>query len=145
MTALPWHAGLLATALSFTALTGCAQAPAIKPAAPDAGLPSPALIEGDRFESRTVRYRCSGGALLDVVYLNLQDGRSFASLHFDGRTTLMQNRPAASGARYIALDEQHSLRWHTKGAEGTLRFMEASDTAREQTLLTDCRALPAYR
>lgn len=145
MTALPLHSGLLAAALSLTALTGCAQAPAPKPAGPDARLPSPALIEGDRFSSRTVRYRCSGGALLDVVYLNLQDGRSLASLHFGGRTALLMNRPAASGARYIALDEQHSLRWHTRGDEGSLRFMEASDTAREQILLNDCRALPAYR
>ncbi len=143
MNALPWRAGLLAAALSLTALAGCAQPP--RHGGADASAPLPGLIEGDRFQSRTVRYRCAGGARLDVVYLNLQDGRSFASLHFDGRTALLLNRPAASGARYIALDEQHSLRWHTKGDEGSLRFMEASDPAREQTLLTDCRALPAYR
>jgi len=138
------RSGLLAAALSLTMMAGCAQAPR-HPAPADAALPLPATIEGDRFQSRTVRYQCEGGTLLDVVYLNLQDGRSFATLHFAGRTALLQNRPAASGARYIALDEQHSLRWHTKGIEGTLRFMEASDTAREQILLNDCRALPAYR
>ena len=143
MNALPWRAGLLAAALSSAALAGCAQPP--RHGGAGASAPLPGLIEGDRFQSRTVRYRCAGGARLDVVYLNLQDGRSFASLHFDGRTALLLNRPAASGARYIALDEQHSLRWHTKGDEGSLRFMEASDTAREQTLLTDCRAMPAYR
>lgn len=138
------RSGLLAAALSLTMMAGCAQVPR-HPAPADAALPSPSPIEGDRFQSRTVRYRCQGGTPIDVVYLNLQDGRAFATLHFAGRTALLQNRPAASGARYIALDEQHSLRWHTKGDEGRLSFMEASDTAREQTLLTDCRALPAYR
>lgn len=138
------HRGLPALVLAFTALTGCAQSH--RHAAPaDAAMPSPGLIEGDRFQSRTVRYRCQGGTEIDVAYLNLQDGRSFATLHFAGRTALLQNRPVASGARYIALDEQHSLRWHTRGDEGRLSFMEASDTAREQTLLNDCRALPAYR
>lgn len=137
---------VLATALGLTVLAGCAQGqPHRHGGTSEASSPSPGLIEGDRYQSRTVRYRCSDATLLDVVYLNLQDGRSFAALHFAGRTALLQNRPAASGARYIALDEQHSLRWHTKGDEGRLSFMEASDTAREQTLLNDCRALPAYR
>ena len=91
---------------------------------------------------RSIEWR---GPVVALGHLEFGHGDSFAALHHDGRTALLKARTSASGVRYIALDEQHSLRWHTKGDEGSLRFMEASDTAREQTLLTDCRALPAYR
>ncbi|MDO8904422.1 MliC family protein [Hydrogenophaga sp.] len=101
-----------------------------------------AMVVGPDFSSQTVRFRCAGGTELDVVYLNLPDNLAFAALHHDGRTALLQNRPTASGARYVALDEQHSLRWHTKGSEGFLAFMAADHTAKEQVLLSDCRALP---
>ncbi len=101
------------------------------------------MIVGPDFTSETVRFRCEGGAELEVAYLNLSEGDAFAALHFGGRTVLLQNRPAGSGARYIALDEQHSLRWHTKGSEGFLTFLAADHTAREQPLLNGCRALPA--
>ncbi|MBA4266941.1 MAG: hypothetical protein C0453_17840 [Comamonadaceae bacterium] len=109
----------------------------------DTGAPSgTALVVGPDFSSQTVRFRCTGGTELDVVYLNLPDNLAFAALHHDGRTALLQNRPTASGARYVALDEQHSLRWHTKGSEGLLAFMAADHTAKEKVLLSDCRALP---
>ena len=123
---LPW--------VLTSVLTGCALPP---PA------PAPGVVQASLFSSQTVRYRCAGGAEIEVAYLNLNNGASFAALHHGGRTALLQNRPTASGARYIALDEQHSLRWHTKGTEGTLSFMAADHTAKEQTLLTNCRALPA--
>ena len=100
------------------------------------------LIVGPDFSSQTVRFRCAGGTELEVAYLNLPDSLAFAALHHDGHTALLQNRPTASGARYVALDEQHSLRWHTKGSEGFLAFMAADHTAKEQVLLSDCRALP---
>ena len=100
------------------------------------------LIVGPDFSSQTVRFRCAGGTELEVAYLNLPDSLAFAALHHDGHTALLQNRPTASGARYVALDEQHSLRWHTKGSEGFLAFMAADHTAKEKVLLSDCRALP---
>ena len=100
------------------------------------------LIVGPDFSSQTVRFRCAGGTELEVAYLNLPESLAFAALHHDGHTALLQNRPTASGARYVALDEQHSLRWHTKGSEGFLAFMAADHTAKEQVLLSDCRALP---
>ena len=100
------------------------------------------LIVGPDFSSQTVRFRCAGGTELEVAYLNLPDSLAFAALHHDGHTALLQNRPTASGARYVALDEQHSLRWHTKGSEGFLAFMAADHTAKEQVLLSDCHALP---
>jgi membrane-bound inhibitor of C-type lysozyme len=97
-------------------------------------------ITGPGFSSHSVRYRCSQSEVLEVAYLNLADGRAFAALHHEGRTALLQSRPTASGARYIALDEQHSLRWHTRGPEGQLSFMAADHTATERPLLRDCRA-----
>ena len=126
----------LASLVLSAALGACA-------AAPDAErsrAQSPQTVEAP-YSSHTVRYRCDGGAELDVVYLNLTTGEALAALHHAGRTVLMRNRPAASGARYIALDEQHSLRWHTQGNEGQLSFLAADHTAREQTLLNACRAV----
>jgi len=127
--------GLLA-ALALT-LAGCA-APVTPPAAPPA---RPGVVIGPDFNSHTQRYRCAGGAELEIAYLNLPGGTSFAALHHQGRTHLMQNRPSASGARYVALDEEAGLRWHSKGDEGFLAFLAADHTAREQVLLADCRAI----
>jgi membrane-bound inhibitor of C-type lysozyme len=124
--------------LLVVALAGCA-APARPPANPTA---TAAPVVGPDFSSQSERYRCAGGTELEVAYLNLPDGLAFAALHHNGRTTLLQNRPAASGARYVALDEQLGLRWHTKGSEGFLAFLAADHTAREQVLLGGCRALP---
>lgn len=130
---LPWPALLLAVALA-----GCA-APGIRTtAAPQSSAP----VVGPDFSSQSVVYRCAGSNTIEVAYLNLPDGLAFAALHHDGRTVLLQNRPTASGARYVALDEQLGLRWHTKGSEGFLAFLAADHTAKEQVVLNDCRALP---
>ncbi|MDR7152475.1 membrane-bound inhibitor of C-type lysozyme [Hydrogenophaga palleronii] len=143
---LPALAALLLT-LSACAGTGkvpldtAPAMPAEKKADPSALTGTP-LIVGPDFSTQTVRFRCTGGTELDVVYLNLPENLALAALHHNGRTALLQNRPTASGARYVALDEQHSLRWHTKGSEGFLAFMAADHTAKEQVLLSDCRALP---
>lgn len=120
--------------------TAPAMASETKPATPTRA--GTGLIVGPDFSSQTVRFRCAGGTELEVAYLNLPESLAFAALHHDGHTALLQNRPTASGARYVALDEQHSLRWHTKGSEGFLAFMAADHTAKEQVLLSDCRALP---
>ena len=113
---------------------GCAMPPAA---------PAPGAVQATLFSSQSVRYRCDGGTEIEVAYLNLNNGGSFAALHHGGRTALLQSRPTGSGARYIALDEQHSLRWHTQGMGGSLRFLAADHTAQEQTLLANCQALPA--
>ena len=123
--------------LLVAALAGCA-VPARPPENPTA---TAAPVVGPDFSSQSVRYRCAGGAELEVAYLNLPDGLAFAALHHNGRTALLQNRPTASGARYVALDEQLGLRWHTKGSEGFLASLAADHTAKEQVLLKDCRAL----
>lgn len=98
-------------------------------------------IPGLTWTSHTVVYQCQSGTKLQVAYLNMKSGESFASLHYNGNTVLLQSRQMASGVRYIALDEQNSLRWTTKGNAGFLTFMAADHTAQEQTLLSDCQAI----
>ena len=99
------------------------------------------LIPGLTWSSHTVVYQCQSSTKLQVAYLNMKSGESFAAIHFNGNTSLLQSRQMASGVRYIALDEQNSLRWTTKGDTGFLSFMAADHTAKEQTLLSDCKAL----
>ncbi|MGD7036954.1 MliC family protein [Methylotuvimicrobium buryatense] len=99
------------------------------------------IIEGSGWRSKIVVYHCHPDTELQVAYLNLQSGESFAALYYQGLLSLMQIRKAASGALYIALDEQKSLRWHTKGDSGILKFLAADDTATEQILLSDCKAI----
>ena len=98
-------------------------------------------IPGLTWSSHTVVYQCQSSTKLQVAYLNMKSGESFAAIHFNGNTSLLQSRQMASGVRYIALDEQNSLRWTTKGDTCFLSFMAADHTAKEQTLLSDCKAL----
>ncbi|MDP2986203.1 MAG: hypothetical protein Q8M80_13645, partial [Hydrogenophaga sp.] len=58
---------------------------------------------------------------------------------------MLQGRRATTGVRFIALDEQNSLRWYTQGMKGELSFLAADHTAQEQTLLSNCFAQPAKR
>lgn len=125
-------AGLLAT-LSLGAL-----AQDTTPAPPPA---APLLI----FSSQSVNYRCDGGTEIELVYLNLSNGNAFAALHHNSRTVMLQGRRATTGVRFIALDEQNSLRWYTQGMKGELSFLAADHTAQEQTLLSNCFAQPAKR
>ncbi|HMN93673.1 MAG TPA: MliC family protein [Hydrogenophaga sp.] len=136
--ARPFHPVMAALLGGFILLLAGCTAPG--PQATEAP-PRPGVISGPDFESHARRYRCAGGAELELVYLNLRSGLSFAALHHQGRTHLMQNRPSASGARYVALDEEAGLRWHSKGDEGFLAFLAADHTAREQVLLADCSAV----
>lgn len=91
------------------------------------------------FESVSHVYRCTGGARLPVVYLNLEGGGSFATIYVNGRLVLMRIWPAASGVRYLSVDEQVGYRWHVKGDVGTLLFLAADHTARETVVLQDCK------
>lgn len=86
-----------------------------------------------------VTYLCQRNVELPVVYMNgLKNDEPMAVIYVEGKLVPMRSWPAASGARYIALDEQDSYRWHTKGDEGTLTFLAADDSAKEQTVLTGC-------
>ncbi len=109
------------------------------------------MIDGDGWSSVRVAYICDDEKRLEVAYLYIRDERpeapadalprlSFATLHFDGGTHLMHARMLTSGEVYIAVDEQRSYRWRSRGDVGVLTFMEADDTAREQTVLDNCIA-----
>lgn len=97
------------------------------------------------FSSQAVRYRCDGGSEIELAYLNLSNGTTFAALHYNNRTLMLQGRRATTGVRFFALDEQYSLRWYTQGMKGELSFLAADHTAQEQTLLANCFAQPARR
>ena len=92
------------------------------------------------FESSSQVYRCTGGARLPVVYLNLQGGDAFATIYINGRLVLLRSGPTGSGARYVSVDEQLGYRWHVKGEVGNLFFLAADHTARETLVLQDCKA-----
>ena len=124
------------TALALAALTAGCQLP---PPAPP-GPPVRGSLQAPDYSSETVRYRCDGGATIEVAYLDFGHGEAFAALHHQGRTALLKARASASGVRYIALDEQHSLRWFTQGDEGLLSFLAADHTAQERVLLAHCKA-----
>lgn len=94
---------------------------------------------GPDFESVSQVYRCTGGARLPVVYLNLKGGDAFATIYINGRLVLLRSGPSGSGARYISVDEQLGYRWHTKGDVGNLFFLAADHTARETLVLQDCK------
>ncbi len=119
----------LAAALLLSGMAGIAQAQnqAQAPAAEE----MPPLTK--------VTYICERNVELPVIYVNgLKNDESMAVLSIEGKLVPMREWPAASGARYVALDEQDSYRWHSKGDEGTLSFLEADDSAKEQILLSSC-------
>ncbi|WP_439273146.1 MliC family protein [Pseudochrobactrum sp. HB0163] len=86
-----------------------------------------------------VTYICERNVEVPVVYVNgLKNDESMAVISVEGKLVPMRIAPSGSGARYIALDEQDSYRWHSKGDEGILSFLEADDSAEEQVLLSKC-------
>lgn len=89
-----------------------------------------------------VDYICERGVELQAVYINDPDSKeSRAVIYTEGKLVPMNIWMSASGARYLAIDEQDSYRWHTKGDKGVLSFLEADDSATEQILLKDCAAI----
>lgn len=87
-------------------------------------------------------YLCDGGAVLRVAYLNAESRESFAVVDWAGRLIAMQAAPAASGVRYVAMDEADGHRWHSRGDEGFLAHRAvADDPDSEIVLLRDCRRL----
>jgi membrane-bound inhibitor of C-type lysozyme len=66
--------------------------------------------------TQAVRYVCTGGSRLSVVYMNAKNGQSFAALAVEGKRLLFVNVISGSGARYVA----SHYTWWTKGPEGTL-------------------------
>lgn len=92
------------------------------------------------WNSTTVIYDCEGDQNLQVAYLNIASGAAFAVLYYNGELSVLRIAVSGSGARYVAVDEQNSFRWHTKGDSGVLSFLAADHTAQEEVLLRDCKA-----
>lgn len=115
----------LASALPILAEAAQAQSPAPEPT----------------YQSQVARYRCEGNVRIEAAYLNIDNGTSFATLHYKDQLIPMHIARSGSGALYIADDEQNSFRWHTKGKQGVLSFLEADHTAAEETLLKDCQEI----
>jgi|UniRef100_UPI0040366B84 hypothetical protein len=125
----------LATLLAFGATAQVATTPA-----PSAA-PAPQLI----FSSQAVRYKCDGGSEIELAYLNLSNGTTFAALHHNDRTLLLQGRRATTGVRFFALDDQSRLSWYTQGMKGELSAIAADANAQDQILMSNCFAQPAKR
>jgi len=88
-----------------------------------------------------VHYICERQVEIPVVYVNTAGGSSFAIVQVEGKLVPMTQQASASGARYIALDEQDSYRWYTRGEEASLAFLEADHTAEEREILSACKAI----
>ena len=101
----------------------------------------PSLI----FSSQTVRYRCDGDAEIELAYLNLSNGTTFAALHYKDRTLMLQGRKATTGVRFFALEEKATLSWYTQGMKGELSAIAADPTTQDQILMSNCFAQPAKR
>lgn len=118
-------AAALASGLPLLAEATQAQSPAPEPS----------------YQSQVARYQCEGNVRIEAAYLNIDNGSSFATLHYKDQLIPMHIARSGSGALYIADDEQNSFRWHTKGKQGVLSFLEADHTAEEETLLKDCQEI----
>lgn len=118
-------AAALASGLPLLAEAAQAQSPAPEPS----------------YQSQVARYQCEGNVRIEAAYLNIDNGSSFATLHYKDQLIPMHIARSGSGALYIADDEQNSFRWHTKGKQGVLSFLEADHTAEEETLLKDCQEI----
>lgn len=114
-------------------LSGCAS-----------GLLAPTVqrFETEGWSGQTRHYRCADGMQLAVAYLNPQQGVALAVVGMANTLAVLRQLPAASGARYVDVDEQRGLRWHTRGDKGFLAVLAADHTATEQPLHMGCRAQP---
>lgn len=123
---------------SFASLAPAALA-ALTALASGAAWAQAAAASAPGFESSSKVYRCTGGARLPVVYLNLKGGDAFATIYVNGRLMLLRSGPTGSGARYYAVDESVGYRWHVKGDVGSLYFQGTDPGARETLVLQDCK------
>ncbi|MDR7093292.1 MliC family protein [Hydrogenophaga laconesensis] len=103
--------------------------------------PPPQLV----FSSQAVQYKCDGGGEIELAYLNLSNGTTFAALHHDKRTLMLQGRRATTGVRFFALDPQSRLSWYTQGMKGELSAIAPDPNMQDQILMANCFAQPAKR
>lgn len=76
-----------------------------------------------RWESDRVHYKCSSGKKVTVIYMNIEPQGHLAVIDYDGVMRLMKPyRASGDSVKYLALDEQNSLRWHRVGDRGFLSY-----------------------
>jgi Membrane-bound lysozyme-inhibitor of c-type lysozyme len=130
---------LLASAAFVLAFEASAQVATPAPASTTG--PQPQLV----FSSQAVQYKCDGGGEIELAYLNLSNGTTFAALHHDKRTLMLQGRRATTGVRFFALDPQSRLSWYTQGMKGELSAIAADANTQDQVLMANCFAQPANK
>jgi|GEM_PF-308052 len=99
----------------------------------------PAAQRQTPWPAETREYRCDDSTVLQVAYY---PERELAGLWYQGQLSLMRQWRAASGIRYISLDEQVGYRWHVKGDEGALSWLAPDHTAQEVFLHRVCKEKP---
>lgn len=87
----------------------------------------------------TETYICERGATIPVTYINIDDKPTLAVAVIEGRQIPMIHRELTGGPVYVAANEQESYRWTPQGETARLTFLEADDSATEQTLLSECQ------
>lgn len=91
------------------------------------------------YATATETYICERGATIPVTYINVDDKPALAVAVIEGRQIPMIHRELTGGPVYVAANEQESYRWTSTGETARLTFLEADDSATEQTLLSECR------
>jgi membrane-bound inhibitor of C-type lysozyme len=90
--------------------------------------------------STTITYVCEDGRSLTASYLGNDTDTPVARLVIDGKTVLLSQTVAGSGARYEGEQAGQRLAWLTKADEGFLVLAEASDAADVDGKTTRCSA-----
>lgn len=85
-----------------------------------------------------VVFNCARGVDLPVSFINPDGDTEFAVMQIEGKLVTLRSAPNASGALYIALNEQDSYRLFTKGNEAFVMHLAADHTAHEVAILSDC-------
>jgi len=100
---------------------------------------SPSAAAEVNYDVATETYICERGATIPVTYINVDGKPALAVATIEGRQIPMFHRNLTGGPVYVAANEQESYRWTTDGDTARLTFLEADDSAKEQTLLALCQ------
>lgn len=94
-------------------------------------------VEG--WSSSHIRYQCDKGMTVLANYLNLEHNDSFVTLAFNNEQVLLRQVAAEAGARYVAVDELRSYRWHAQADEAVLSILPAQRNAQAETPIGRCQ------
>lgn len=96
-----------------------------------------AAEEKPGYASAAYTYNCADGTVIDVAYINMDDGLSLAVVHVDDDMIVMENVISGSGARYATPDLEGDDRfvWWSKGNDG---FLQQGPDGEEEMIHTAC-------